>query len=295
MHLQFHYASKSPGIEKLGDDLHIGLMNASCGRAVESWTLPTGRYERHGDFKLFESSEYVLGAASIEVCPGTLTAKTESLYEQLLSNHPSFSLYRIWNFVPDINGQPEGHLENYQAFCLGRATAFERHVNNALHSKVPAASAVGTPGDHLTLVYLAGRPLGTHLENPQQTPAYEYPEQYGPKPPSFARASTVDYDGHPTLFISGTASVLASESIGETVESQLATTLDNLHAVASQCHTTHTGRRRARVYLRHAGDYDYVKTQLEASYLKRGDEATYIVADICRKELLVEIEVTIGL
>jgi len=295
MHLEFQYGARQAGIEAAGDTLAVGLTNPACGQPTERWALPPGEPVKRGDFRLFESGDYVLGAASVKVRPDTLAATTESLYEQLLGGHPEFSLYRIWHFVPQINAQAEEHLENYQAFCLGRAMAFERHAAHTLHSKIPAASAVGTWGGRFTLVYLAGRPLGTHLENPRQTPAYHYPEQYGPKPPSFSRATAVIYGGRPTLFISGTASVLASESIGETIESQLSTTLENLLVIASQSPVSSGGKRRVRVYLRHAEAYDYVKAQLDTHYLKDGDEAFYIVADICRQELLVEIEVTIGL
>lgn len=75
----------------------------------------------------------------------------------------------------------------------------------------------------------------------------------------------------------------------------MATTLENLEIVAAQTAAPPTGKRRVRVYLRHADDYNYVKAQLEAHYLNAGDEAYYIQADICRRELLVEIEVTMGI
>lgn len=296
MHLEFQYGAREAGIEAGGGDWRIALTNPACGRPAERWALPAGDYARRGDFHLLESGDYVLGAASVQVRPDTLAATTESLYGQLLGEQAALSIYRTWHFVPGINEQLGGDLENYRAFCLGRANAFQTHVaRESLHLKIPAASAVGTRGEYLTLIYLGGRQRGTYLENPRQTPAYEYPLEYGPKPPSFARATAVDYAGRPTLFISGTSSILASESIGDSIESQLATTLENLHIVASQSPIPVGGPRRVRVYLRHAGDYDYVKAQLEAHYLDEGDEAFYIVADICRKELLVEIEATIGI
>lgn len=295
MNLEFQYGARAASIHIGSDALVVALTNPALGAPAEHWALPKGNYKRHGDFHRIESDDYLLGAACVDVSPEALSETTEALYDQLLSEHPGFSLYRIWNFVPMINEQMEGQLENYQAFCLGRSSAFERHAQDALHSKMPAASAVGTQDRHLTLVYLAGQPYGRHLENPRQTPAYRYPEQYGPKPPAFARATSVDYDSRPTLFISGTASVLASASIGDSIESQLTTTLDNLRLIASQGPVAGDGRRRARVYLRHAEDYEYVKEQIKTRYLNEGDEAFYVQADICRRELLVEIEATIGL
>ncbi|MGZ0654600.1 chorismate transformation enzyme, FkbO/Hyg5 family [Coraliomargarita sp. W4R53] len=294
MDLLFHYNATAPYIDANDNGLQIGIMNSSCAQTIERWSLPEGKHTQRGDFHLIESDTYTLAAASIPVCPENLAQSTESLYQQLLADHPEFSLYRIWHFIPQINDVPAGHIENYRAFCTGRALAFEAHTNEALHSKIPAASAVGTVGQHLTLVYLAGKALSTHFENPRQTPAYKYPSAYGPKPPAFARATTVNFNNAPTLFISGTASILASESIGNTIESQLATTIENLKIVAARSAIPTEPARRIRVYLRHADDFDYVKAQLEAHYLTKGDQAYYIVADICRKELLVEIEATIG-
>ena len=295
MHLEFQYGTPLPWIELRGDVLSIGLLNKALGATVEHWSLPAGQYASQGDFHLIESGEYVVGAASVCVQPDTLAATTDSLYKQLLGNHPAHAPYRIWHFVPGINQQSEGSIENYRAFCLGRATAFEQHAGEGQHLKMSAASAVGTGGAHLSLVYLAGRPPARHIENPRQTSAYHYPEKYGPRPPAFARATSADFAGRPTLFISGTASIMGSESIGDTVESQLATTLENLTIVAQQTHAPTPGKRHVRVYLRHARDYEYVKGQLEVHYLEKGDDAYYIQADICRWELLVEIEVTIGI
>ncbi len=295
MRLEFNYGVDQACIDFQGELLTLGLMNPACGTARESWELADGLYMRQGDFHRIVSGQHLLGIASIPVAPDTLEAQTESLYNQLLSDHPDFSLYRIWHFVPEINRVPHGGIENYRAFCKGRAIAFENHADIELHSKIPAASAVGTTGEHLSLVYLAGISHATHIENPRQTPAYKYPPKYGPKPPTFARATTVNYNGQPTLFISGTASILASESIGSNIESQLETTLNNLQIIEEQCPQHSGNKRRVRVYLRHQCDYDYVNAQLAKNYLGPNDEVFYLVAEICRKELLVEIEVTIGL
>jgi chorismate lyase / 3-hydroxybenzoate synthase len=295
MHLDFHYSANEPYILHQDNNLRVGVLNPTCANTTEHWKLPPGEYSQHRDFHRLQSADYLVGAASVKVSPETLADTTQSLYQQILTDHPEFSLYRIWHFVPQINDIPVGKLENYRAFCLGRSLAFEAHAHAPFHAQIPAASAVGTTGEHLTIVYLAGTPLGTHIENPRQIPAYLYPEQYGPKAPAFARATSVDYNSTPTLFISGTSSILASESIGDTIEAQLETTLENLRIVAAQTPTPYTGKRRVRIYLRHAHDYDYVKAQMDAQFLSSDDHAIYIVAEICRKELLVEIEATLGL
>ncbi|MGJ8654547.1 MAG: pteridine-dependent deoxygenase like protein [Opitutaceae bacterium] len=292
MQLEFHYGAEIPFIDYSHNSLRVGITNSGLNAPIESWKIPEGKYERRGHFHYLENDDYILGAASVKVDSNTLMTTTLSIYEQLLTARPHMSLYRIWHFVPSINEIPDNCLENYRAFCKGRSIAFDAQAKDALRSSIPAASAVGTTGEHLTVVYLAGRAGSTHIENPRQTPAYEYPEKYGPKSPTFARATSTTFNGAPILFISGTASILASESIGDTLESQLKVTLENLNIVADRSNAATAIHRRARIYIRHAEDYDTVKAALEQHYLTPNDEAIYIVADICRKELLVEIEVT---
>ena len=71
---------------------------------------------------------------------------------------------------------------------LGRAEAF-----SALADRFPqlsAATGIGTLSPGVDVAFLAAKPgRAVHLENPRQTPAYKYPSQYGPKSPSFARAT----------------------------------------------------------------------------------------------------------
>ena len=110
------------------------------------------------------------------------------------SGHPYF--LRIWNHVAGINAHDDGR-ERYQLFCAGRHDAF---VEAGYHHDVdlPAASAVGMSGRGLVTYYLSAREPGVQLENPRQVAAYDYPPRYGPKSPSFSRATV--WNG--TVFVS---------------------------------------------------------------------------------------------
>ena len=46
-----------------------------------------------------------------------------------------------------------------------------------------------------------------------------------------------------------------------------------------------------RIYVRHAGDVEKIQRELEVC-LGEGLDAHYVQADVCRQELLVEIEAT---
>jgi hypothetical protein len=83
-------------------------------------TRPAG--EAHG-FQLRTAGDLLLGCATLPVGAAPAAAARE-LYVRLLAASAGHSLYRIWNYVPGINASHHG-VENYHAFCLGRAQAFE--------------------------------------------------------------------------------------------------------------------------------------------------------------------------
>jgi chorismate lyase / 3-hydroxybenzoate synthase len=132
-----------------------------------------------------------------------------------------------------------------------------------------------------------------HVENPRQVSAYHYPQRYGPRAPTFSRAALAEAgDGRLGLFISGTASIVGHESVhpGD-VRAQVRETLANLQAVLANASSKSTVRWSLRdvqgvVYVRHAHDYEAVVDALG----RDAGEMVFLHADICRRELDVEIE-----
>src|SRR5690606_23756156 len=116
----------------------------------------------------------------------------------------------VWNYVPYINQISEG-LEHYRQFNIGRWLAFETLFGRDLRSFMPAASAVGITSNAVMLTFIAGTRQPQYLENPSQVPAYHYPSEYGPRPPSFARAVLVQNTHRSPAciqgYLSGTASI----------------------------------------------------------------------------------------
>lgn len=195
------------------------------------------------------------------------------------SGHPYF--LRIWNYLGRINALDDGH-ERYQLFCAGRHDAF---VEAGYHHDVdlPAGSAVGMTEGGLVTYYLAARQPGVQLENPRQVAAYQYPRRYGPKSPSFSRATV--WNG--TVFVSGTASVIGHATVHPNdVEAQLDETLRNIEAVLGQTGMSLANVVSAKTYIRHARDYDLIAQRLAPVFATN----RFLEADICRADLLLEIE-----
>ena len=71
-----------------------------------------------------------------------------------------------------------GGLEHYRAFCSGRSLAFEDEFGPGFQARLPAASAVGTAGDWLEVIFAASEEQPRHFESPVQVPAYRYPPEH---------------------------------------------------------------------------------------------------------------------
>ena len=155
---------------------------------------------------------------------------------------------------------------------------------------MPAASAVGVDADRLILVDVAGEAVPEHFENPRQTPAYRYPAAYGPRPPSFARATRVTTPSGTWSFISGTAAILGSASLhpGD-FAAQLAVMRDNLEVITRLAAPV-SGMTTAvsRVYVKPG----VVPGNPEAITGVTGPSVA-IATHICRAELLLEAEITL--
>lgn len=251
-------------------------------------------------FVLWESDGLLIGCGT-ETVGASLQNATQRLYVRLLRARGDRSLYRIWNYVPGINAHVGG-VENYQAFCAGRSLAFEGALGGDFKRLLPAASAVGCRGEELAALFVAGDSVPRHVENPEQVPAYEYPEEHGPRPPSFARASCGrTSSGRRVVFISGTAAIKGHATVAAgQLEAQLACTLDNLRVIARAAGLGDdlgaggsAVERHFKVYLREPADLEFVRRQLESALLRPADRVLYLAADVCRAALAVEIEATI--
>jgi chorismate lyase/3-hydroxybenzoate synthase len=252
-----------------------------------------------GGVELWRGEGILVGYARSER-GGALEAATGRIYAAVLQATRGLNLYRIWNCVPHINGSGPAGLENYQAFCRARSLAFESALGGGFSKKLPAASAVGTSGSELTVAFIAGTRPVQHIENPAQVPAYEYPPEHGPRPPSFARATMVGDDGRVDVFVSGTSAVVGHQTVAPSdTMGQLDCTFANLRLISvasglgERFGSGRGCRRHFKVYLRNPADLPTVATEMERRILAAGDKVSYLGAEICRAALNVEIEVAV--
>jgi len=148
------------------------------------------------------------------------------------------------------------------------------------------------------------------LENPNQTSAFDYGAVYSPQSPKFSRAMAVyvrsqesgvrsQESGECMIFVSGTASIIDSESqhIEDPVK-QTEQTLDNIAALIDDKNLDRHGIPGFKCGLKNLECVRvYVKRPVELELIRQVCERRlpkvpilYTIADVCRPELLVEIE-----
>jgi enamine deaminase RidA (YjgF/YER057c/UK114 family) len=171
-------------------------------------------------------------------------------------------------------------------------------------ARFPASTGIGSDNRDVLMGCIAFRSdragvVITPLENPRQTPAFDYPSAYSPKSPQFSRAMALSCGQYATIFISGTASITQSETqhVGDAA-AQTRETLANIEALISRKNlarhglpghgATLDGLGFVRVYIKRREDYEAVRAVCQSQL---GDLPTiYAIADVCRPDLLVEIE-----
>lgn len=195
-------------------------------------------------------------------------------------------LLRMWNYLDAIN-EGDGDAERYRQFCVGRAAGLGRTNGEQL----PAATAIGRQQatHQLQVFWVAARTRGTAIENPRQVSAYRYPRAHGPVSPSFSRAMIAP---DRTVLVSGTASIVGhvSQHPGD-AQAQLAETLRNLAAVTLHAGVSRDAAHRQdllKVYVRDATLVPMIAQRLQEAF--PGAVPIFLAGDICRRELLLEIE-----
>jgi enamine deaminase RidA (YjgF/YER057c/UK114 family) len=251
------------------------------------------------------------GACDGALYPAALTAfsRMERLIEQAGF---SFShVVRTWLYLGKIT-EKERVTQRYQELNRARADFFanvpfgNRNNGSANADGVfyPASTGIGAQGEGFTissLAVLSNRAdlAVVPLENPNQISAFSYDARYSPRRPRFSRAVAVMAGDQATIFVSGTASIIGAECrYPDDVERQAHQTLDNIAVLVGPDNCTKHGLQGlgatlgdlafVRVYVKHLADYEKVH------HICRERMGTlpviYAVADVCRPELLVEIE-----
>ena len=245
---------------------------------------------------------------------GVYTGTTDA-FKQLADllasqNVPFDQVIRTWLYLGGIVDH-DGPTQRYKELNRARSDFYRdiSFIPNRLPGgfngpAYPASTGIGVDGRGISLSAIALATdrkdiVAVPLENPRQTAAYAYSADYSPASPKFSRALALTCGAYTTIFISGTASITNSETqhIGD-IAAQTNETLDNIAALINEENlsrhglpglgTSLDGIALARVYVKRKEDYPKAREICE----KRLGELPiiYALADVCRPDLLVEIE-----
>lgn len=296
---RFLYLDQVPAVPT-NKDFHIALGQSGTESMCEIWRY-TGSVNTDSidGVNITYCKDYLFAGFTLNTSTGDMCTDARELYERLLpiiKQHSYPYIVKAWNFIPGIN-QGEGDLETYRQFCKGRAEAFD----NADFSieNMPAGTGVGAPANQgLGVFILAATEKSEPIENPRQVSAYRYPRQYGPRSPSFSRGAVVRNSEATQLYVSGTASIVGHETQHEgDIDAQTKEMMDNVAALASEAgvESVLTSAEMAdnanvfRLYLRDQAHRSTVLNYLN-NVLPSSTQIVVLDADICRRELMVEID-----
>ena len=234
----------------------------------------------------------------------------QQMQERLASAGVGFDqVVRTWIYVNQITAGEAGR-QRYQELNRAR-TDFYRDIQFGTKARAsrpekiyPASTGIGTNGAQITMACMAldsQRPdvFIVPLENPQQTAACDYHAKYSPQSPKFSRAMAVVQGHFVSTLISGTASIVNARTcyFGDVVR-QTEQTIDNIERLIAPENFERHGLAGAgatlrdiaklRVYVKHQQDYEKCREVCERRLPRV--PAIYLRADVCRPELLVEIE-----
>jgi uncharacterized protein YueI len=232
--------------------------------------------------------------------------KIASIFEH--ENMPIDSIVRQWNYIPYITKITDG-TQHYQEFNDARSHFYglAKWTNG-----YPSATGIGTYTNRVVIDLFAVKPKNESVEihsldNKLQTAAHNYSadvlfynnikQNSAPTTPKFERAKIISGIPETLVYISGTAAIRGEESLENIgISKQTTNTLENIEFLILNNNLLSTNAdyikkmewKSLRVYLKEAGYYEKAKEIVTEKY--PNIPSVYLLGDICRENLLVEIE-----
>jgi enamine deaminase RidA (YjgF/YER057c/UK114 family) len=235
------------------------------------------------------------------------------LAEQILAKEDLHfgHVIRQWNFVPDIlhvSQYGNRNLQHYQIFNDIRGLYYDPAL---FQQGYPAATGIGCDFGPVTIDFLAAEmkeeAVCKTVHSPLQEDAYHYSEdvlegdalsgQQKKQAPLFDRAKIYTYDDRARLIVSGTAAIEGESTVYlEDVGNQ---TKHTIRSILALCKTDNVQKcmpivdvprlfETVRVYVKNTNDLSMIRSIVESELPAKN--TLYVQADICRDNLLVEIE-----
>ena len=264
----------------------------------------------HGNFKVVHANG-LMGEAGDSIQESAVKA-FESAVDILKREGLSIShIIRQWNYVEDIAHleDPARATQNYQVFNDVRTKYYDPED---FPMGYPAATGIGMTTGGVIIGFIAvsdsDRVDVRPIRNPRQIDAHQYSKRVlmgkvtgimGEKcTPKFERGKMVVLDGSCNMYVSGTASIVGERTLHpDDVEKQTITTIENIFELFSRENQNELGVQfdpgqiefsHLRIYVKHQKDFPRVEAVCKS--MLNSSSFLFLESDICREDLLVEIE-----
>ncbi|WP_294177618.1 hypothetical protein [Coprobacter sp.] len=226
-----------------------------------------------------------------------------------IENMPVHSIVRQWNYIEQITAF-DGEHQHYQDFNDARSFFYNY---SQWPEGYPAATGIGTACGGIVVdinaVYADDASINIDaIDNGWQIAAHAYsqgvllgekdPRFQNKTTPKFERAKRVKQEEYEIVYVSGTAAIRGEESLlGVGIEKQAQTTVENIDYLISRENMQKQGvplfgssykLKNCRVYLKDVSFMEKARMVIERLY--PDVESIFLLADVCRDELLIEIE-----
>lgn len=275
------------------------------------------------EYKTLYSLPYVLlknnegrylfaGGFQVDIMNKTMTEQSVMVFKEIQSllvkeNFPINSIVRQWNYIEEIT-QFQANYQNYQALNDARG-AFYAQTTWPLG--YPAATGIGATHGGILVDFDAVcfdnvNCCITPIDNKLQIAAHAYSDEVLilreeklplKATPKFERAKCLSFADKGIIYISGTAAIRGEESLQDAgLEKQLRITMENIDYLISReklnennifCQTK-PKLKLLRIYLKEKQFVSEAKDLIDSYQLNI--PVSYLWADVCRDELLIEIE-----
>ena len=240
------------------------------------------------------------------------TTAFEFLQNILLEEEMEFSdIIRQWNYIEKITAHADYNnsvSQHYQIFNDVRSKFYQlANFENGF----PAATGIGMDFGGINIDFIAAKLESKAsiigVKNPVQLDAYNYSEEvlaenssmmdFCKTTPKFERAKVLITPEGKWIFVSGTAAITGQlSSLQSCIKQQTEMTIQNILSLISRENLHKNGidcsrdvtLSYLRAYTKHKSDIPLVK-EICRKYFPEIPIA-FVVADVCRPELLIEIE-----
>ena len=217
------------------------------------------------------------------------------------------NIVRQWNYIERITHVSD-KLKKFQHYQVFNDIRSDFYSKSEFINGYPSATGIGASACGVVVNFIAVSNSAnvkiTPVKNPEQIDAHQYSqkvlvgmESYKSSP-KFERGKLVTNGEGAKMYISGTAAIVGENTLfPDDVEKQVIVTINNIKSLVKNAQISRGNDIKSgeeskysyvRAYVKHEKDIDIVKLLCEEHFDSKCFQC--LISDICRDDLLVEIE-----